>query len=639
MYSKQRMKLLEVALDFVPEPIFAIDLDKKVILWNKAMEELFGVERKDILGKGDYEYSYIFYKERRPTLIDLVLEPNEECENLYKNFKRYPSGDIEGESYIKEKGYYDWGKASKILDDEGNVIGAITISRDMSNYRRIQAEMDDNKRRYEVLFENSPDAIAYLDSLHRVVDINLSFTSIFGYTLDECKGKDLDEIVSKEGRSEEAKAITKVLFEKGDVKQKVVRYTKDSKPIDVQARGILVKNEDAVIGAYGMYTDIRELLKKEVELQEINEELEASNQELEAALNQLKAAEAELRYQYEKLEYMLYHDQLTGVYDRISYDKCIKQVDVKSNLPLTIIISDLNGLKLVNDAFGLKTGDKLLKRIARILKKNCPEDSKIVRVGGDEFSILLPKTDEFLANEIIEKIKSDIEKVKIEALKLSMSFGSCTKYNKKQNIYEIHSNAEDKMNRMKLFESPSMRGRTISTIIKTLHEKNTREEQHSHRVSELCVKMGMVMGLPSADIQELKTVGLLHDIGKIGIEESILNKPGRLTEEEMTQMKKHPEIGYRILSSVNDMAEMANYVLAHHERIDGKGYPKGLKGMEIPLQARIIAIADAYDAMTSHRSYRTAMSEKEAIAELLRSAGTQLDSYLVDVFVNRVIRR
>ena len=104
-------------------------------------------------------------------------------------------------------------------------------------------------------------------------------------------------------------------------------------------------------------------------------------------------------------------------------------------------------------------------------------------------------------------------------------------------------------------------------------------------------------------------------------------------------MKKHPEIGYRILSSVNDMAEMANYVLAHHERIDGKGYPKGLKGMEIPLQARIIAIADAYDAMTSHRSYRTAMSEKEAIAELLRSAGTQLDSYLVDVFVNRVIRR
>ena len=152
-------------------------------------------------------------------------------------------------------------------------------------------------------------------------------------------------------------------------------------------------------------------------------------------------------------------------------------------------------------------------------------------------------------------------------------------------------------------------------------------------------KDGNGNGTSISGYSRAKTVGLLHDIGKIGIEESILNKPGRLTEEEMTQMKKHPEIGYRILSSVNDMAEMANYVLAHHERIDGKGYPKGLKGMEIPLQARIIAIADAYDAMTSHRSYRTAMSEKQAINELLRSAGTQLDSYLVDVFVNRVIRR
>ena len=151
--------------------------------------------------------------------------------------------------------------------------------------------------------------------------------------------------------------------------------------------------------------------------------------------------------------------------------------------------------------------------------------------------------------------------------------------------------------------------------------------------------MGMVMGFSSDDIQELKTVGLLHDIGKIGIEESILNKPGKLTDEEMDQMKKHPEIGYRILSSVNDMAEMANYVLSHHERIDGKGYPRGLKGMEIPLQSRIIGIADTYDAMTSHRSYRQAMTDQEAIDELIRVAGTQHDAYLVEIFVNKVIRK
>ena len=758
MYSKKSIKVLEEVLDFVPEPIFAINLKGEVILWNKAIEELFGVDRKDMLGKGNFEYAIVFYNERRSTLVDLALKPDESKEALYNNFKRYCNGDVEGESYIKEKDYYDWGRASKLFDEHNDCIGAISISRDMSSYRKIEAEMDDDKRRFEILFENSPDAIAYLDSKHRILDINIKFASLFGYKLDDCIGKDLDEVVSKPEDCTEAKDITKSLYYKGVVKKQVVRYKKDGSPMDLQARGILVKTGDRVLGAYGVYTDIGELVKKERDLKE-------SNVELEAALNQLKAAESELRYQYEKLEeskellrkseeknkaiintlpdmififdakgtivdiqgdniksmnirkshigqnclevfernsanlildkiknaiktkrmqvfeyvkpynkdnkyfefrlsqmdsneilavvrditkekkykekieYMLFHDQLTGLYDRVSYGRCIKDLDKKANLPLTIIISDLNGLKLVNDAFGLKTGDKLLKNIANILKKNCPENSRIIRVGGDEFSIMLPKTTESKANNLIEQIKSDLSKVKVESLILSMSFGTCTKFTSDQNIYEIHSNAEDKMNRMKLYESPSMRGKTISTIIKTLHEKNSREEQHSHRVSELCVKMGMVMGFSSDDIQELKTVGLLHDIGKIGIEESILNKPGKLTDEEMDQMKKHPEIGYRILSSVNDMAEMANYVLSHHERIDGKGYPRGLKGMEIPLQSRIIGIADTYDAMTSHRSYRQAMTDQEAIDELIRVAGTQHDAYLVEIFVNKVIRK
>ncbi len=758
MYSKQNAKLLEEILDFVPEPIFAINLKKEVILWNKAMEDLFGVDRKDILGKANYEYAKIFYNEKRPTLADLVIEPDESKEYLFNNFKRYPTGEVEGESYIKEKGYYDWGRAVKLFDENDNCIGAISISIDMSKVKNIESEMDNDKRRYEILFENSPDAIAYLDSKHRILDININFTTLFGYSLDECVGRDLDEVVSKPGNCTEAKNITKELYTKSDVTMQVVRYNKEGNPLDLQARGILVRAKERILGAYGMYTDIGEIMKKERDLKEANDELEA-------ALNQLRAAESELRSQFEnleeskellkkseeknkaivntlpdmicifdtngilldiqgeniksinilkkhiskgcteifeeapaklileniknaiktkkmqifqyikpfnkdnkyfefriaqmnsnemltvirdvtkdikykeKIEYMLFHDQLTGLYDRVSYDRCIKELDKKANLPITIVICDLNGLKLVNDAFGFKTGDKLLKNIANILNKNCPQSSRIIRVGGDEFAIMLPKTTEVKANQLIEKIKNDLSKVKVESLVLSMSFGTCTKYDTEQNLYEVHSNAEDKMNRLKLHESPSMRGKTILTIIKTLHEKNSREEQHSHRVSELCVKMGMVMGFSSDDIQELKTVGLLHDIGKIGIEESILNKPGRLTDDEMAEIRKHPEIGYRILSSVNNMAEMANYVLWHHERIDGKGYPRGLKGMDIPLQSRIIGIADTYDAMTSYRSYRDPMTEKQAIEELLRVGGTQLDANLVEIFVNKVIRK
>lgn len=338
-----------------------------------------------------------------------------------------------------------------------------------------------------------------------------------------------------------------------------------------------------------------------------------------------------------RLEYISYHDQLTELYNRRFFEEELKRLDIHRNYPLTIVMADVNGLKLVNDSFGHNFGDELLKRVAEILAESCRADDIIARLGGDEFVILLPKTDGYETEQIVKRIKNKAIESYIGSISISVSFGWETKTDEEELISEVLKKAEDYMYKEKLFESPSMRGKTINAILSTLHEKNKREEQHSHRVSTICEELGRALGMMEGEIQELKTVGLLHDIGKIAIEENILNKPGKLDDYEWEEIKRHPEIGYRILSTVNDLSEMAEYVLAHHERWDGKGYPKGLRGEEIPLVARIIAIADTFDAITSSRSYREASSKEKAVKELEDNAGTQFEPTLVEVFVQQVV--
>lgn len=168
-------------------------------------------------------------------------------------------------------------------------------------------------------------------------------------------------------------------------------------------------------------------------------------------------------------------------------------------------------------------------------------------------------------------------------------------------------------------------------------QNNKCLRQHSHRVALLCQHMSLQLGLRKEDAELLYEAALLHDIGKASIPLEIINKPGKLTTEEWEIVKKHPQQGFVILSSFENMHKVALLSRAHHERWDGKGYPNGLKGEEIPFLARIISIADSYDAMTSTRSYRIALSCQEAVAELQKNAGHQFDPELVDLFIHKII--
>lgn len=337
--------------------------------------------------------------------------------------------------------------------------------------------------------------------------------------------------------------------------------------------------------------------------------------------------------------YLVFHDQLTGLYNRKFFRKELVRLDIHGQFPLAVIVGDINGLKFVNDSFGYLEGDKLLKRAAEIIKKSCGKEHTIARIGGDEFVILLPNTNENGVEEIIKNIKCMALREKTDFVNMDITFGYAIKNHKREEIQGILKKAEDNMYKKKVYEHLSVRSNTVNIIVNALYEKNKREEMHSRRVSQLCMGMGEALGLSEDEIKELKSAGLLHDIGKIAIDESILNKKEKLTESEWNKIKEHPEIGFRVLSSVNDMSEIAEYVLAHHERWDGRGYPKSLKQKEIPFQSRIITIADAYDAMISRRSYGSVLSEQHAMRELQKNAYVQFDPELIEVFIEKVLNR
>lgn len=341
-----------------------------------------------------------------------------------------------------------------------------------------------------------------------------------------------------------------------------------------------------------------------------------------------------------KLKYLSYHDQLTGLYNRRFYNDKLEDLDIDENLPVTIVMADVNGLKLVNDSFGHAAGDELLKKVSKAIIKGCRKEDIIARIGGDEFIIILPKADNHVAERVIENIKFIASKMKVvNSINISISFGYSSKLNSNESIKEIIKKAEDYMYKKKLIESSSMREKAIEAIISTFHKKNKVQEEHSFRTADLCEKMGIALSLSESDIKDIRTAGLFHDIGKIAIEEDIINKKEDLTMDEIEKIKRHPEIGYRILNTVNDMLGVSNYILLHHERWDGLGYPKGLKGEDIPLPSRIISIADAYDYMTDERNNHDAITEESAVQRLKEASGTEFDPKLLKIFIEKVLKK
>ena len=359
--------------------------------------------------------------------------------------------------------------------------------------------------------------------------------------------------------------------------------------------------------------------------------------ELQMLIDYLNEMRNRIKNTVKEIKELSHTDQLTGLYNRRFFEEELKRLDTLRNLPLSLIMVDVNGLKLTNDAFGHEAGDQLLQKVAQVLKEECRADDIIARIGGDEFVILLPKTDHLQVATLGERLIGATGKKEIKNLPVSASFGWDTKNSQKEDIETVFKRAEDYMYSKKAYKKDSQRQHSLQIILDTLFTKESREREHARRVSEFSVAIGVALGLSEAEVKELKIAGQYHDIGKIALQEDILSKKGKLSDKEWKEIKRHPELSYNILSSVNEFGPIAEIVLYHHERWDGKGYPSGLQGKEIPLQSRIIMVADAFDAMTEKRPYRRALNKEEAVLQLKKGAWKQFNGNITEAFINKVL--
>jgi len=356
------------------------------------------------------------------------------------------------------------------------------------------------------------------------------------------------------------------------------------------------------------------------------EEKEAGTIVILHDLTARKRAEDELRF-------LSFHDPLTHLFNRAYFQEELVRLNTWRQLPLSVVIGDVNALKLANDAFGHAMGDRLLVRMAQILRRAFRREDIIARWGGDEFVVILPRTPHEVAMRICDRIRENCLASPADPVRPSIALGIATKIEPSQDLDQLLQEAEVSMYAQKLKETKAARSGLIELMKETLNLSGLETEEHIQTLRRLSKAMGSRLGFSERQLEELSLLAAFHDIGEIAIPAEILRKVGRLSDEDWEIIRQHPEIGYRIAGTSPEIAAICDLILSHQERWDGSGYPKGLREEAIPLPSRILAIVDAYDAMLRGRPFKKALTQEIAHQELLRCAGTQFDPSLVKLFL------
>jgi diguanylate cyclase (GGDEF)-like protein/PAS domain S-box-containing protein len=470
------------------------------------------------------------------------------------------------------------------------------------NLYRTKKELQKKNEQQNILLENIDTQIWYLEDINTYGKVNKAHADFIGYQKNELEGKSYNQFFGEKEKKSCIQGNKKVFTEKKKIEtdEWVRNYQGEKRLLAITKTPKLDKNGNV-------------------------EYVVASAEDI-----------TEKRIEEEKIRYLSFHDELTKLYNRRYFENEMKKLDTKRQLPISIIIADINGLKIINDSLGHEKGDQLLIKSANILKELIRDEDILARQGGDEFAILLPQTTQKEAEKIINRIKKKTIKTKADELPVSIALGTASKTKPSQNINSIFKKADDNMYQNKLSESKSTKSKIVKSLLNTLESKSDETKEHAVRMTKLAIEFGKRLELSNSQLHRLSLLATLHDIGKTTIPEDILKKPDRLTDREWEIIKEHPGRGYKIANSSEEFALVAEEIYSHHERWDSTGYPRKLKEKEIPYLSRIISIIDAYDVMTNGRPYKNAISKKEAAAEIKSCAGSQFDPNLANVFIEMV---
>ena len=588
---------------------------------------------------------------------DIYADPKEY--GSFKDFLISRGSMIKELRFKKKDGQTIWVvvSAKAVKNDRGEPQCFEYLVMDVSERKWMEEEMRSAYLRFESVIQNTPNIAIQGYALDgNILEWNHASEILYGYSKHEMVGKKGRGLVLRAAdlrEFEEAFANIRNTGQPSHPREWAVR-NKNGKEITVYSSLFPILQNDKVIEIFCMDVDISDRAEAEKRLNEIKDRLESLA---------LKDALTEI------YNFRYFRERLAAEFERAK----------RSFSSITILMIDLDYFKSINDSYSHQFGDKILKQVARFLKSELRANDVVARWGGEEFAIILPETNRMdglgVANKILEMFRTRSFGDSANVIKLKCSIGVVSYPEAplfsveeiidagEESIYKAKERGGDGValygheitektfdqypeedrkrhieavkQKLSFFALRSERSilEAIYSLAKSIELRDRRTKEHCDRMVEYAEKVARKLGMNEQEIDNVRRAAMLHDIGKLGISDAILLKPGKLTPEEFEIVKKHPVIGADIISVAGFLKEIVPLILCHHERYDGTGYPRGLKGEEIPLGARIIAVVDVYEAVTSDRPYHKAMSKAEAINILKEGAGTQFDANIVEIFL------